>query len=52
MRFSLSRTRQLLNGAVHRMKSDGLNTLKYNLLQMDSYPLYTRIKVEVDPGAV
>jgi hypothetical protein len=34
------------------MERDGLNTLKYNILQTDSYPLYTHIKVEVDPAAV
>ena len=34
------------------MKSDGLNTLKYNLLETASYPLYTHIKVEVDPAIV
>jgi hypothetical protein len=34
------------------MKSDGLNTLKYSLLDTAIYPLYTHVKVEVDPAVV
>ncbi|XP_028392993.1 beta-1,4-galactosyltransferase 1-like [Dendronephthya gigantea] len=47
-RKNQGRTRQLLNNAVSRMKYDGLNTLKYNLLQTESLPLYTHIRVAVN----
>ncbi|XP_075056432.1 beta-1,4-galactosyltransferase 1 [Mixophyes fleayi] len=42
-RFDLiARTRQTMN-------SDGLNTLKYNVLKTEKFPLYSKITVDVGP---
>ncbi|XP_076456355.1 uncharacterized protein LOC143290725 [Babylonia areolata] len=40
---------QLLKSTKRRMHQDGLSSLKYNVTSMEFKPLYTWIKVKVDP---
>ena len=35
-----------------RMKTDGLNSLKYDIVKTEEHPLHTQITVNVDPNAV
>lgn len=37
----------LLQKAIQRMQTDGLNSLKYNEKKISDLPLYTHIEVEV-----
>jgi hypothetical protein len=41
-----------LRTSAKRMTTDGLNSLKYDIVKTEEYRLYTQITVNVDPDAV
>ena len=41
-----------LRTSAKRMATDGLNSMKYDIVKTDEYQLYTQITVNVDPDAV
>lgn len=49
---SYSCRHQKLSYSEERMKEDGLNSLKYEVVKREEQPLFTQVTVNVDPNAV